>query len=97
MSNELINDHPIKDGGNLRPRPHSLTSKSLSRTKMTLCHRERPLSSDLLVAKCRPGQLRRAAIICGSLMSHLLGLLVVYVRMTSGIISYGGCHHARVR
>lgn len=30
-------------------------------------------------------------------MNLLLGLLVVYVRMTSELIIYGGCHHARVR
>ena len=67
---------------------------------MTPCHREHLLQSDLgsyPVVKCCPGRLLQAAMLYGSSMSYLLGLLVVHVRMTSGIISYGGCHHAHVR
>lgn len=84
--------------GHLRPRP--LASKFLSQTKMTLCHQERPLQSNLglfPVVKCCPGRPLQAAMICGSSLSYLLGLLVVHVMMTSGIIGYGGCHHAHVR
>ena len=87
---------PVKD----HPRPRSLASKFLSRTKMTRYHQGRPLRSDLglfLVAKCCPGRLLQAAMIYGSSLSYLQGLLVVHVRTTSGIISYEGCHRAHIR
>ena len=93
----MLHEHcPVKD----HPRPRSSASKFLSRTKMTRYHQERPLRSDLglfPVAKCCPGRLLQAAMICGSSLSYLLSLLVVHVRTTSGIISYGGCHHGHIR